>query len=379
MRKKTNLEKAQFQILKTQPFIASLMLEGQIVTLKSNNPQGVDTAATDGKNFYFNMAYVDKLDMLTRVSLIAHEVFHAALDHVTRFHKAELPDVDTANRAADIIVNQLVIDSGLPVPDTWVTRPEWSGFDLVEVYRLLRKEQEKSDGSGGGDKSPVNICFGDKNMPIALTPAETPNWGMAIRRAIMQSQIAGRGTDSKVIDYFKSQNKPQLNYKQVLRRYLSSQPVSYDGWDRKFTQRGLYIDAVGGESLNLNVIVDTSMSCADYIGSFMTEVMGMLNSYPYVKGNLHFFDTKAYGPYKLADWKNVKPEGGGGTTWAPVKEILETSKLNEFSVSIILTDGYILDLPQKQSGAVVWVITPGGEDSKRFDFGAVTRLSNPAN
>ena len=61
------------------PFFATLAMFAQFVP-----SQEIDSAATDGKDIYFNPNFLLSLSPDQQDAILLHEVLHAALLHVTR-------------------------------------------------------------------------------------------------------------------------------------------------------------------------------------------------------------------------------------------------------------------------------------------------------
>ena len=110
----------------------------------------------------------------------------------------------------------------------------------------------------------------------------------------------------------------------------------------------------------------------------MSEVKGILNSYPNINLKLWYADHDCYGPYEINSIKNIpKPKGGGGTDFEPFFEDIKKQDNNNIdSVSIYLTDGYGYFPEYEPEIPVLWVVIPGGAENNYFPFGEITRLNN---
>ena len=79
----------------------------------------------------------------------------------------------------------------------------------------------------------------------------------------------------------------QLDWRSYLWRYLVKTPTDYSGFDRRFIGRGLYLENLEGESVKVYVAVDTSGSIDNQqLKTFLSEVNGILNSYPHLECEL---------------------------------------------------------------------------------------------
>ena len=77
--------------------------------------------------------------------------------------------------------------------------------------------------------------------------------------------------------------------------------------------------------------IDTSGSISDIeINKFMSEINGIINSYPNLKCKLWYADSECYGPYNIDSLDSIpKPKGGGGTDFEPFFEEIEKEKYKE--------------------------------------------------
>ena len=70
----------------------------------------LDTAATDGRDIFFNKKFLESLTSSEQNALMLHEVLHMALLHVQR---RQSRDPYIWNIAADIVVNDLINETHL--------------------------------------------------------------------------------------------------------------------------------------------------------------------------------------------------------------------------------------------------------------------------
>jgi predicted metal-dependent peptidase len=168
-----------------------------------------------------------------------------------------------------------------------------------------------------------------------------------------------------------------LDWRSYLWRYLVQTPNDFMGFDRRFIGRGLYLEALQGESVQVFVAVDTSGSIGDkQMQLFLSEVQGILRAYPHLTCELYYADAQAYGPYLLeADSEIPKPVGGGGTSFVPFFEAVSLNRdWYSSGVCVYLTDGYGTFPQESPVLPVLWVVTPGGLDAQQFPFGETVQL-----
>lgn len=170
----------------------------------------------------------------------------------------------------------------------------------------------------------------------------------------------------------------RLPWRAHLWRYLVRTPVDFQGFDRRFVGRGLYLEALEGESVRVFVAVDTSGSISDgQMSLFLSEALGILRSYPHIVCDLFYADAQAHGPFRLDPNGLIPPPiGGGGTSFRPFFRAIEDAgagALGEPCLCVYLTDGYGEFPSAPPQVPVLWVVTPGGLALEQFPFGEATR------
>jgi predicted metal-dependent peptidase len=404
------------------PFFATLALFARFVPTSA-----LPTAATDGRDIFYNPEFLTSLPPLQVDGLLLHEVLHAALLHVPR---RGTRDRKWWNMAADIVVNGIIADrSDFELPPEGIRDPKLEQLSVEEIYELLlqkqptncdcgrdlldespqcseseQSESEQSDdrdflstkniksGQLGGTiegKENSDNLSGENNLGDNLDhlSSQSPSWKAAIEahwKAAIQKAIAiDRSTNSQgtlpagLLRQLSEITEPQLDWRSYLWRYLVRTPTDFVGFDRRFIGRGLYLDSLEGESVRVFVAVDTSGSIADsQMQTFLGEVCGILNAYPHIKGELYYVDATAYGPYEIEpNGKIPPPVGGGGTSFVPFFDaVRNTWDGNTNGVCIYLTDGYGRFPTEVPELPVLWVVTPGGLGLEQFPFGETVRL-----
>jgi predicted metal-dependent peptidase len=171
--------------------------------------------------------------------------------------------------------------------------------------------------------------------------------------------------------------EPQFDWRVLLARFIIQTPTDYSGLDRRFIHRGLYLETLEQETIEIEVAVDTSGSIQDEeLNMIATELRSITNTYPHIQCNLYFCDVSLYGPYKL-ERHEVFPQakGGGGTDFRPFFEALEQKALTQrVNAAVFFTDGigtYPVGIPDFP---VMWVALPGAPADDEFPFGSVVRF-----
>lgn len=109
----------------------------------------VPTAETDGEKVYYNPYFLESLEPLEQVFVLAHEICHIAFNHIIRsFNK----DSDTWNIATDAVINCLLKRDGLKIIPGAIDMPEAINYDAEEFYEILLKKQNKKQGGHDNHK-----------------------------------------------------------------------------------------------------------------------------------------------------------------------------------------------------------------------------------
>ena len=153
-----DIEGLQRKVLARYPFFGSV-----IAGLEYEESDRVRTTAGDGKTVFFNPEWLSGLSLDGQVFALAHEVCHAAFQHVRRSRGR---DPIIWKKATDAVVNQLLKRDGLPLPPYAIDFPEAIDYDAEGYYEILMEEKLAMDliegnmqrpegpGSGEGGQEP---------------------------------------------------------------------------------------------------------------------------------------------------------------------------------------------------------------------------------
>jgi predicted metal-dependent peptidase len=344
------------------PFFGTLALFARFVP-----DSQILTAATDGRDLFFNPEFLQSLPIQHQDGVILHEILHAALSHPARRRERQ-PEL--WNIAADIIVNGTILQqSGMELPPGSLRDERWENFSVEEVYELLQLETPNRFQLPDRDLLSVRrdcqqIADGDRSAAY---------WRQALQQAMTIAGKCPLGIDRELAAIL----APQLDWRSYLWRYLVQTPTDFEGFDRRFVGRGLYLETLQCASVRVYVAVDTSGSVKDrQIQLFISEVRGILTAYPHLECSLYYVDCEISEPHLLqANSQIPAPVGGGGTSFVPFFDRIEQSWDGQTqSACVYLTDGYgefPTAIPQVPT---LWVVAPGGLDLSLFPFGEAVRL-----
>lgn len=351
------------------------------------------TAATDGRDVFYNPHFMAALGDEHFDGVMLHEVLHAALLHVPRRSQR---DPQGWNIAADIVVNGILLQNGFALPEGHIRDLELEHFSVEEVFALLPRQEQPSlvfadlleespegqEGQGGqqpgqeGRKARAKRLESD-SMSEAQKAELEKHWKKALQQAQAVARGSQKGSLPAGIERAFGLGQAQLDWRSVLWRFLVRTPSDFSGYDRRHVGRGWYLENLEGESLKVYIGVDTSGSVDDaQVQQFLGEVQGILRAYPHLEAWLFYADAALYGPYLLgSDGAIPAPQGGGGTDFRPFFEEIE--RIHEphlGGVCIYLTDGFG-DFPAEAPELpTLWVVAPGGLDIEGFPFGEAVKL-----
>ena len=128
------LTRARIQMLMKFPFFGTLALNFKLIEDNS-----IPTAATNGKDFFYNTEFISKLKDGELVFLMCHEVMHAALGHIwrrgTRNH-------EKFNIAADYAIHSMLKQydrksDGFQFAEGALYDQRFDNKSAEEIYELL--------------------------------------------------------------------------------------------------------------------------------------------------------------------------------------------------------------------------------------------------
>ena len=116
------------------------------------------TAATDGKNIYFDPSYLASLSDDDKLFIIAHELMHIKFEHMFRMtdKNGKMRDPEIWNIATDAIINANLERDGFKIKEGYVNMPEALEFNAEEFYEKLLKERRQQNQQSGNGQNQQN-------------------------------------------------------------------------------------------------------------------------------------------------------------------------------------------------------------------------------
>jgi predicted metal-dependent peptidase len=335
-----------------------------------NADEWCSTAATDGRNFYYNSRFIKMLRPKEIEFLFGHEVLHCVYDH---FGRRGERDHQLFNIANDYCVNADLIKHRVGEKITTVPclhDPKYDGMSSEEIYDLLYEKAEKIDigklldqmidehldGEGDPDGDTDGDGDGDGDKKGKGRPVLTPEERQAIKDEIKEAMLAAAATvdgagnlPAGVKRLIQELTEPQMNWRELLRMQLESTIKSDYTWMRA-SRKGWHMDAVMpgmkvDPMIDIAVALDASGSISEtMLKDFLGEIQGIMDSFPAYKIHVFTFDTEAYNPAQydsdnLDDICDYEVKGGGGTDFDAIYNYLKAEEIEPKRL-VVFTDGY---------------------------------------
>lgn len=371
---------ARVGLLLKAPFFGNIATRMDLI----NADDWCPTAATDGRRFYYNSAFVNSLPLRQLEFLVGHEVLHAVYDHCGRRIDR---DPKIWNIAADYCVNSDLLEQKVGERITVVPilfAHKYVGWacegvydDLIEnsseeqlselLQQVLDEHLDGDDGMGSETDSKDG-----KGRPT-MSDAERRQIRDDIKEAVLNAAETVDAGDlpSGVKRLIQNMTKPVIRWQDlieqqiqsVIRNDFSFSRISRKGWHNDAIMPGM----IPGEQIDVCIAFDMSGSIGvEDASAFLSEVQGIMEQYTEYNIRIWSFDTAVYNDQmftsdNMRDITEYEPQGGGGTdfmcNWEYMKEQgIEPKKF------IMFTDGMPWDSWGDEHYCDTVFIIKGNED-----------------
>ena len=362
------LTTARVGLLLKTPFFGNMATRMKII----NADDWCQTAATDGRNFYYNTEFVKKLSTKKLEFLFAHEIGHCVFDH---FGRAGSRNRQLCNISQDYAINQILADEKIgdvidEVPiclDSQYRGLAWEEIydklyekadiqeitldQLMEGLRETLDEHINGDGAQGQKGEDKEQDKDTRGKAPVLTKEEKQKIKDEIKEAMIQSAAAaGAGkTPGAIQRLIKDLTEAKMNWREILRMNIQSiikNDYSFTIPSRKGWHTGAILPGVkNDETIDIAISVDMSGSIGmDDAKVFFSEIKGIMDQYEDFNIKVWCFDTEVYN-YAEFSQDNVEelldyePKGGGGTEFTVNWDFMKENAI-EPKKFVMFTDGY---------------------------------------
>ena len=354
------LTTARVGLLLKAPFFGNMATRMQLIDASEWCP----TAATNGRNFYYNKKFIEKLSVKKLEFLFGHEICHCVFDH---FGRVGSRDRQLSNIAQDFAVNQILVDERIGEKITEVKicyDPKYRGLAWEEIYDDLYEKAEKipmdqlmkqlgdlldehinEDGSGGeGDKE-------GKGGKPGMSKEDAQRIRDEIKEAMVQSAAAaGAGkVPAGIQRLIKDMTEPKISWRDLVRQEIQSiirNDYSFTRPNRKSMHSGAILPGMKeATTIDIGISIDMSGSIGmEDATVFLSEVKGIVDQYEDFKINLWCFDTEIYNHKEFSQDNSeelfeYEPQGGGGTDFEVNWTFMQENGIQPKKF-IMFTDGY---------------------------------------
>lgn len=352
----TKLTEVKTAMLLHVPFFASILLDYMVVHIgKFPNmfPPGKETAATDGKNIWFDEPFFESMSLPERVYVMCHEIGHAMWLHMDRM-KAYMDlgfdgkefDMGRFNRAGDYVINDMLNKCKIgKMPSFALHSPKYTSEMLVDdVYRML--EDDPGDGEGPGQGQGGSM---DHHIP-APSQCTEQEMKRVVKSAANAAKAQGK-LPSDLERFVDQLLNPKVPWSELLRKAYN-RVAGRDSYTyvkphrRRLEETGFYLPSHTGFAAGTTVFIcDSSGSmqakeiaqglteCDKIISDCAPELVILMGCDAAVH-DVHYLyqgDSLADNPPKIG--------GGGGTSFVPPFEWIEENGINPACV-VYFTDMY---------------------------------------
>ena len=362
------LTTARVGLLLKTPFFGNMATRMKII----NADDWCQTAATDGRNFFYNTEFVKKLSTKKLEFLFAHEIGHCVFDH---FGRAGSRNRQLCNISQDYAINQILADEkiGEVIDEVPICLDsQYRGLAWEEIYDKLYEKADiqeisldelmeqlgetldehiNGDGAQSKDGKDKEQDKETRGKAPVLTKEEKQKIKDEIKEAMIQSAAAaGAGkTPAAIQRLIKDLTEAKMNWREILRMNIQSiikNDYSFTTPSRKGWHTGAILPGVkNDETIDIAVAVDMSGSIGmDDAKVFFSEIKGIMDQYEDFNIKVWCFDTKVYN-YAEFSQDNVEelldyePQGGGGTDFVVNWDFMKEEGI-EPKKFVMFTDGY---------------------------------------
>ena len=375
-------EKAKQQILAAR--VALVLRHGFFGNLAMrlklmNADTWCETAATDGRHFYYNSKFINMLDTGQMMFLFCHELLHCAYDHMSRTGSR---DRRIANIAMDYIVNADCINNNLGKKITVVPvlyDRKYDGWTWEAVYDDLMKNVKKIsldelaemmlddhlDGESDGDGDEKD---GKGNGRPKLSDAERQQIKDEFKEAMLSAaQASGAGNlPGGLRRMIKDLTEPKIDWREFIRQQIQStvkNDYTYSIPSKKNFQTGFSLPSMLKQTqIDVCIGLDTSGSITDDMArDFFSEVKAIMDTFEDHRIHLWCWDTQVHNPQEFTahgsdDIMDYEIKGFGGTDPTVCWSFMKNEGI-EPKLLLMFTDGEVWgDWGDPDYCDTVWII-----------------------
>lgn len=214
------------------PFTASLMMRLDLIPTRDKRNL---TACTDGKSIYFDCDFYTRLSKKERAFVLAHEVWHNVLLHLSR---KQTRDAQLFNIATDMEVNHLLASEAagksIEPPEGLLFPPkklEGKSAEVIYDYLLKQAKKEAKNAEKQSQQMPrMPGCGGGGGGSNGESDSDDENESESQEESSSSEKASGSGSGSKN-DKDKNNKHRRGNKKRELKGQFDGHVYQDDGDD----------------------------------------------------------------------------------------------------------------------------------------------------
>lgn len=358
------ISKAKFNIMQKKE---SVFLSALVCQLETVVTEEIPTGATDGKRILINPDFFMKLTKEEQAFLLAHEALHVAYMHPLRRNTR---DPIIWNMAGDYVINWDLKQAGFKFIDGGLIDAQYANKSTEEIYRELFEELQGNPPSNI-DGLGEDIIYNTNSMSQADLAELEQEVQTIVTQATTHAEMSGNvdSIPSSIRQYLLNKAKPKVNWKVVLRRFmsdLSKEDYSFKRPNRRYIDSNIYLPSLVSEGLSkISFAIDTSGSITTkQFNQFMTEIFAVMRLLNPNEIEVMQFDHELRGVDTVKSFKDLADisfKGHGGTE--PNVALQHFNETKNSKALIVITDGYFYtDNLINPNRPVLWVVF----DNKSF-------------
>lgn len=369
---------ARIAMLMKMPFFGNMAT--RLVLQEEDNESWCKTAATDGRNIYFNTEFVTKLTDRQIVFLVGHELLHVVYEHCGKNGRGKGYDKQLANIAMDFVVNATCVQEKIGDPIGKMIGKDdlfdgkagkikevgtlydkrYNDWSFEQVYEDLmndpRMQQKQESGEGGASGAPGGFDShpdgsGEDGSP-EISESDLASIRDEMREAVLSAaQAVGIGNvPGNIKRLIGELTEPKMDWREILTAQIESQvksDYSYMKLGRRSFSSDIIFPSMKREpKVQATLALDMSGSIGPQeIKEFFSEVKGIVEQHSSYEIGVMCWDTQVYNYQVFTEDDGDKimeyqPAGGGGTDLSCVFEFMKDQEIEPKQL-VVFTDGEI--------------------------------------
>ena len=363
-----DVARTKMMLTKDAAFLATVALSLNITV-----DEQCETAELNGLDLKLNSEWFLGLSEPQRVSVLAHQAWHVALEHQFR-SMLYTSDMNRFNTACDHEVNTMMYNAGYELPPQSPCDMQYHKMPAEKIYKLLEENDDNDNddnSNGGGNDRPNDQMQNDLQTPPDKNSTNEQQQQFkeqqskvtdAISKAVMQADMnkqAGSVPNS-VREMLDKINNPRLPWNVILENYLNDRTKEDYSWSKRSRRfQDVYLPGLYSEGMGeIRMYGDQSGSFGDkefaisvaelkYIQELMNPSNMVYRAFTCsLTEEEHFPRDTPFDPQARVC---------GGTSIGPVIEDIRES---DAELAVIFTDGYFsnVDMSDMNGTDIIWVI-----------------------